>query len=203
MATEDHTTESITTPTNRIRYAAISGHPDCRACHNDRESWIESNKGRGGVWKRLKSCPASKGYFIVNLHGNGYKKTITVHTIILSAFGPKKPGPEYQCAHFDDDKNNNHPDNLRWATAKENKADAIRNGRIRPARGERHCMSKLSDAEIREIRRKHASGGVTHAALGREFKVSRSLITMIINRTKRRTQEEYESQTVARITVTV
>lgn len=45
-----------------------------------------------------------------------------VHTIVISAFKGKNPGGMH-CRHLDGDKLNNHKDNLKWGTPKENAED--------------------------------------------------------------------------------
>jgi len=54
-------------------------------------------------------------------------------------------------------------------------------------RGER---AKLDWLKVREIRRLHAAGGMTHAMIGGLFGVSASAITMIINNRRWRTEDD-------------
>jgi hypothetical protein len=54
-------------------------------------------------------------------------------------------------------------------------------GPYRPARGERHGRRKLSAAEVLEIRRRYALGGVTQVSLGHEYGVSGAHICGIVN----------------------
>lgn len=74
-------------------------------------------------------------------------------------------------------------------TDAENTADMIAKGRggsqIHPERlprGERHCMAKLTEADVRAIRVRYANGGVSYAYLGRDYGVSAQVIGGIINR---------------------
>lgn len=46
--------------------------------------------------------------------------------------------------------------------------------------GERHGMAKLRVADVEEIRRRYALGGITQAALGREFGVSQPTVGEIV-----------------------
>lgn len=120
--------------------------------------------------KLLKLIPR-KGYLTVGLtDGSGRVKIESVHTLVLEAFvGPCPLGK--QCCHWDDIKLNNRLSNLRWGTPKENSKDAQRNGRSGPL-GEDHHSSKLTVAEVREIRKVFAKGFTTINALRLEYEVS-------------------------------
>lgn len=58
----------------------------------------------------------------------------------------------------------------------------IRGENWRPARGEKHGSAKLTEALVREIRRRYAAGGVSQRTLGHDVGVSRPTITMIVQR---------------------
>jgi hypothetical protein len=50
------------------------------------------------------------------------------------------------------------------------------------ARGERHASTKLTEAKVLEIRARFAAGGISKAALGREYGVNETAIGFIIRR---------------------
>lgn len=50
----------------------------------------------------------------------------TCHLVLEAFVGQRPPGAI--CRHLDDDKTNNHLENLRWGTASENRFDSVRNG---------------------------------------------------------------------------
>lgn len=54
-----------------------------------------------------------------------------IHRLVCEAFHGPAPFAGAVVCHADDVCDNNVPENLRWATAKENSADAFRNGRIK------------------------------------------------------------------------
>lgn len=73
-----------------------------------------------------------------------------------------------------------NPAHLFIGTHQENMADAAAKGRA--MRGERHVYAKLSDENVREIRRRYANGeGVCH--LARVYGVYHGAITKIVHRT--------------------
>jgi len=50
------------------------------------------------------------------------------------------------------------------------------------ARGSRHGAAKLSEADVREIRRRYAKGRETFAALATAFNVSEACIGLVLHR---------------------
>lgn len=102
-----------------------------------------SNFGRVRSWQ-MRNCntvrilnpsPNKKGYLRINLYSNKKIKSEFVATLVLEAFGSKRPRG-LQCAHNDGNKLNNHISNLRWATTKENAHDKILHKTI--LSGEKH-----------------------------------------------------------------
>jgi len=69
---------------------------------------------------------------------------------------------------------------LRKGTNRLNIAD--RHSKGRSARGERNGSAKLSEATVREIRERYATGGITLAALGRDYGVTYTQIRFIVQR---------------------
>lgn len=88
-------------------------------------AWGTSSLIAGRV---LRPVPDKRGYLRVNLHAAGKYRTRYVHVLVLEAFtGPRPPGLE--ACHWDGDKLNNTPGNLRWDTYEANRADMRRHGR--------------------------------------------------------------------------
>lgn len=77
--------------------------------------------------KVLKATVVPEGYHKVWLFGDGGKSYRYVHRLVLEAFVGPCPEGFFGC-HWDDDQDNNHLANLRWASPTENVHDAIRNG---------------------------------------------------------------------------
>lgn len=100
---------------------------------------------------RLRRSP--NGYWVVTVSG----KNRTVNWVVCSAFHGPPPTESHQSAHWDGDKDNNTPGNLRWATPKENEADKVRHG-TNPI-GERNGAATLAEKQIEPIFDAYLEGG--------------------------------------------
>ena len=86
---------------------------------------------RGG--RVLKGRKTKTGYLRINLCKNRNVKEYLVHRLVAQAFIPN-PQNKPQVNHIDEDKENNHVNNLEWCTAKENVNHGTRILRIGKAR---------------------------------------------------------------------
>lgn len=142
-----------------FRRLAFLGFPSYRV-GDDGSVWAFRMKSG---WKKLSTRPTGSLYSRRTLCCNGSTKRYYVHQLVLLAFiGPCPNGME--CCHNDGIKTNNDLSNLRWGTPKENGEDKIRHGnsltgRKNPnwdgllARGEMNGCSKLTESDVRKIRR--------------------------------------------------
>lgn len=96
------------------------------------------------------------------------------------AHGPA-PSPQHHAAHNcgGGDVGCTAPLHLEWKTPKENCADKYIHGTMN--HGERCGTSKLTEAQVQEIRR--IGDSMTRAEIGRRFGISRYQVRSIINRT--------------------
>ena len=91
--------------------------------------------------------------------GNGYgriqwgDKRRYVHQLACEAANGPKPSPEYQAAHEcgNGSKGCCNPRDMSWKTRAENEADKLRHGTHQF--GERNRQAKLTEADVREMRR--------------------------------------------------
>lgn len=72
-----------------------------------------------------------KGYKIITLWGDGYRRTIGVHRLVALHFIPN-PGLLEQVNHIDGNKTNNHVSNLEWCDNKQNQTHAYKLGLNKP-----------------------------------------------------------------------
>lgn len=121
----------------------------------------------------LRLCEDRFGYRRVNLSRSGFRRPYLVHVLVAEAFlGPRTEG--MRVLHGPLGPGVNSIDNLSYGTQSDNLGrDRLRDGTL--LRGESHCMAKLTEQEIREIR---AATG-THDSIALEYDVSRTLITLI------------------------
>ena len=75
---------------------------------------------------------------------------------------------------------NNSIDNLYWGTAKENKADAYRNGKV--GLGEASPNVKLTEKKVRKIRKMYSTGEYTQQEIANLFSVTQPMIGCIVRR---------------------
>lgn len=106
-----------------------------------------------------------------------------VHDVVATAFHGARPEGQ-QVNHKDTDKRNNRADNLEWMTPKENMQHAVAAGRI--PTGDRDPRTKVTDAQVAEIRTRYAAGGVTQRTLADALGVDQTLISRIVLHKNRR-----------------
>ena len=127
--------------------------------------------------KILRPGTADGGYQVVGLYQE-QRTTKHIHRPVLETFvGPCPEGHEGN--HDDGDKANNRLDNLEYLTKKENSEHAIRTGLLKN-KGEDHPLSKLTEKDIREIRRLFNEEGLTKYRIGKIMNVDRAHISKIL-----------------------
>ncbi len=149
MSTVKHTTR-------QVDYRDIPGFPGyCIGSDGSAWSRWDSHGGMSNPWKPLKISIGRNGYLRTTLYADRKCFGWFIHRLVLETFiGPCPPGME--ACHNDGNRLNNSLDNLRWDTHKANIEDAIRHGRT--TQGERNPQAKLTNDDVREIRRLVASG---------------------------------------------
>lgn len=143
-------------------------------------SYHASDKSRGAKVYYLKPAP-SRGYLQVNLCKAGKREHVLIHVVVARAFLDPPVDPSHEVNHIDFDKSNNREGNLEWMEH----ADNNRHSKdvIPRHRGEAN-HSKLTEANVRDIRTRYAVGNVTADSLGKEFGVSGVTIWKIVKRKK-------------------
>lgn len=116
------------------------------------------------------------GYPVVALHRQDRGRPAHVHTLVCEAFhGPRPAG--MQVAHNDGSRDNNQPNNLRWATPSENNLDKKTHGTQQDQRGEKAPGAKLTNDKVAAIRK--ALDEIPQKEIARSFGVAPSTISNI------------------------
>jgi hypothetical protein len=135
-----------------------------------------------GEWRPLRQYVKHRGYRGVLLTCHGLRINCYVHTLVLLAFvGPKQLKQE--CRHLDGNTANNVLSNLAWGTSAENKRDRVTHGTH--LYGESHGRAKLTDDQVKDVRRLYETGEWTKASLAKTFGISESQIRRIVNMMQR------------------
>ena len=147
----------------------LPGFEACIEYYVNRQGQIKSTKGT--IERLLKLSPHNTGYLQVSLTQRiGRKKPIKVlvHKIVAFAFlgpPPTPYGQDVNCSmvdHIDEDKTNNHADNLRWVNRSDNNNKCAYNrfgGKVRTelkTPEERREASRIANRDY--ARRRRADG---------------------------------------------
>lgn len=133
------------------------------------------NIRRNATGRILKPNRDPAGYLIVGLSWYGVATYTRVHRLVAATWiGPCPPGLEVD--HVNGDRADNRAENLRYVTHRENLRTRVPN----PPRGEAAAMSRLTEAQVREIR--ELAGAISQHKLGKLFGVSQVSIHNIIKR---------------------
>lgn len=123
--------------------------------------WIDSDKPQ----RELKAFQKTNGYLYVNLCCHGRKSAVRVHRAVCSAFHGLPPSNDvcWEACHNDGNLHNNDPNNLRWATPKDNMRDQY---------AHKTRAGKLTENQVRMVRDDPRTCrvvakelGVSHAAI--------------------------------------
>lgn len=134
----------------------------------------------------LQANPNSRGYPRVTLNRNGHSEWCAVHALVALAFLPRprrRIGPggnDFVVNHIDGNKLNNSVENLEYITARANVSHARTTGLL-SVKGTRNIKAKLSDSDVRAIRKMYA-GGMTQVQLASIYDVNQTTVSLIVRR---------------------
>ena len=118
---------------------------------------------------------SNKGRKFIGKREGGKRTSPAVSVIVCETFHGLRP-TGMEAAHEDGDCTNDRAENLSWKTHKENEADKLRHGTHQF--GEQNHAAKLTAAQVREFRSRHASGE-TVSSIALDFGVSRTTLSLI------------------------
>jgi hypothetical protein len=127
--------------------------------------------------KLLTPSKNAKGYLEVWLSFNNKVKKYRVNRLVALAFIPN-PEDKEQVNHKDGNKENNYKDNLEWTTCSENLKHAYREN-LNSQKGDRSSAAKLSEDDVRAIKRLLFIESKSIASIARRYEVHPSTISLI------------------------
>ena len=171
-------------------WRAVPGWEECYAVSN-----MGRVKSLGRTLKNRYSVRATRdsikkqtinnnGYLVVALShpSSGKSSNVkTVHSLVAKAFLGTGDATQ-QVQHLDGDKCNNAVRNLAYATVSQILLSASARGTQLGARGGQSGTSKLTENDVREIRRLSREEGISGAQLARNYGISGMTISHILRR---------------------
>lgn len=130
------------------------------------------------IGKILRLRVSTGNYLYINLSKNGRQKTFLVHRLVAEAFLGPCPN-EKEVNHKDGNKQNPYANNLEYVMPKENIKHAIELGLINN-KGERHYRAKLTDDDVKKIRKLHRSGKYMQKEIAEKMGVTEVDVSRII-----------------------
>ena len=165
-----------------------------RACrdvnHIAKRFWMRTDQAGGpdACWPWIEGVLDKDGYG----HFRWMGPIRPAHLVAWELTNGPKPDGLNVC-HSCDNPACCNPRHLWLGTQKDNVLDCIAKGRWRPGAGERHGSSKLTDADVAEIRRAASTlPPRSGAMLGRQWRVSRGTIYDILRGRTRKQLDEME-----------
>jgi hypothetical protein len=152
-------------------------------------SRLKSAWNPSGQWREMKAPPIiNRWYPWVTICHAGERMGRTVHTLVLETFvGPALPGQ--QCRHLDGSRDNNHLENLRWGSSKENVEDSRRHG-VMPI-GSTVKTAKLDEAKV-VVADFFSAAGWTSKEIANIFCVTDTAVRYALRRTWWKHVPKYE-----------
>lgn len=157
-------------------YFEISNHGNVRSMDRYINHYAGGKRLMKG--KPIKLGNNGTGYLFAPLNKCGKTKNIYVHRLVAIHF-IENPKNKPEVNHIDGIKTNNSTKNLEWVTRCENFKHAIKNGLTNA--GEKHGLTRLTNQQAKEIRRRYNQGNVTQFHLSMEFDCSEVAIWRIVN----------------------
>lgn len=110
------------------------------------------------------------GYHRIGLRKDGKRRFFNIHRLVARAFVPN-PDNLPEVNHKDENKNNNHADNLEWVSSQQNCNHATRNKRIEAHSSRKRAILQLTTSgdvvkEHNSISAASRETGISVASIG-------------------------------------
>jgi len=145
-----------------IEWRTIPGYGEYEVSNSGdvRRSIPRANWPAGHLLRPARSASGHLYVMLAVRPGANRSKKEFVHRLVACAFLGEQPFSGACVLHADDDPNNNSVGNLRWGTRKDNYEDRMKNRgwKRKTIRGSAARNAKLTERDVRVIRRIHAQG---------------------------------------------
>ena len=136
-----------------------------------------------GLWRKERTlhptpCGDKRNYYGTSLTVNGKSYHKRIHRLVAEAFIPN-PDSLPHVNHKDGNGFNNHVDNLEWTTQQGNVRHAHETG-LTQMRGEDNVKAKITEDDVREIRRLYNEEGMSKLAISRLYPISDAMVGNIV-----------------------
>lgn len=161
-----------------VKYDNIPGFP---GYYISKRGGLWSNR-KNGQWKKLKPHLNKmwNRYQCTLRDSRGIRKLCKISRLVATVYLPKPSSTKLVIRHLDDNPLNNHVDNLRWGTQKQNMEDARKNGKLRGSSC-KASRAKLSKKDLILIFKLKAKG-LYYKDLAKRLGVSVGTIGRVINK---------------------
>lgn len=134
---------------------------------------VDQSGGPDACWP-WKGKPSEHGYGRVTIRGKGYK----AHRIAYY-LAHERIKDELMVLHKCDVRLCCNPAHLYQGFAKQNAQDSVIRGRNTCLYGEQNGKAKLTEKQVRSIRKRYKQGGITQKSLAQQYRVSETTIYYI------------------------
>jgi len=120
------------------------------------------------------------GYIFTDLWKCGKYKFAKIHRLVLCTFSGKPQTYKLQVNHKDGIKSNNNLTNLEWVTPSQNSLHAIRTGLRKINKGIDSYQSKLTETNVKKIRKDFTGKRGELSSFGKKYGVSAATIRDVV-----------------------